>query len=225
MLAMWTDRAAAPLNIVHLGFGFGAVFANFLVKPYLNEPSDALASPSNGTSTLPWTTPVTPAASNIEVPYRITSLICLVIGVGHLLIFMRERRVQRQSLACQKDERNYEAVSTAVERNNEPVRISPYSPRACGNGSFVYGLLMSSLWVIYMFFLSGNDQTFGKFYFAYLKSPEFGISTSNATWGMILYWSSYSVRTLPRLFLVSACLRLLFDTGHSFRSFVRSSDV
>jgi hypothetical protein len=44
-----------------------------------------------------------------------------------------------------------------------------------------------------MFFLSGNDQTFGKFFFEYLKTPKFAISSQGATWGMIIYWLSYSV--------------------------------
>jgi len=44
-----------------------------------------------------------------------------------------------------------------------------------------------------MFCLGGNDQIFGKFFFAFLKIPEFEISTRGATWGMIIYWLSYSV--------------------------------
>ena len=72
-------------------------------------------------------------------------------------------------------------------------KISEYSPRSCGNGYFNYGFSMSIIWIFYMFFLSGNDQTFGKFFFAFLKTPEFALSTSGATWVMVLYWLSYSV--------------------------------
>ncbi len=57
----------------------------------------------------------------------------------------------------------------------------------------VYSLLMSIILIFYMFFLSGNDQTFGKFFFEYLKTPKFAISSQGATWGMIIYWLSYSV--------------------------------
>ena len=39
MLEMWSDNVGAPLNVVHLGFGIGAVFANLLVKPFLGEES------------------------------------------------------------------------------------------------------------------------------------------------------------------------------------------
>jgi len=82
------------------------------------------------------------------------------------------------------------------KKNKKKKKISQYSPKSCGNGSFNYGLSMSSIWIFYMFFLSGNDQTFGKFFFAFLKSPEFAISTTGATWGMITYWLSYSVGRL-----------------------------
>ena len=44
MLSMWGDHVAAPLNVVHLGYGFGAVFANLLVKPFLVEDKSNIFS-------------------------------------------------------------------------------------------------------------------------------------------------------------------------------------
>lgn len=71
---------------------------------------------------------------------------------------------------------------------------SPYSPRTCGHGYFHYGLVLSIIFICYTFFIGGNDQTFSKFFFAYLKFEQFNISTGAASWGIILYWLSYSVR-------------------------------
>jgi hypothetical protein len=70
---------------------------------------------------------------------------------------------------------------------------SPYSPRTCGRGVFQYGLTLSIIFICYIFFIGGNDQTFSKFYFTYLKYNKFNISTSAASSGIILYWLSYSV--------------------------------
>ncbi len=41
--------------------------------------------------------------------------------------------------------------------------------------------------------MGGNYQTFSKFFFSYLKFDKFNLSTEAASWGMTLYWLSYSV--------------------------------
>lgn len=64
---------------------------------------------------------------------------------------------------------------------------------ACGRGYFSYGLSLSMLFVTYMFFVVGTDQCFAKFYFSYLKFDRFGIPTDGASWGIILFWFSFSV--------------------------------
>ncbi len=37
LLTMWGANAAAPLNIVQLGYGLGAIFVNLLVRPFLGN--------------------------------------------------------------------------------------------------------------------------------------------------------------------------------------------
>ncbi|UJR34355.1 hypothetical protein I4U23_021759 [Adineta vaga] len=175
MLAMWADNVAAPLNVVHLGFGFGAVFTNFLVRPYLVEKSDSM----------------------IKIPYSIIGFICLLITIGHFIFAIREYQIKRKSL--QNRPVDYTTVSTKVDSNEnsneKKEKISEYSPRSCGNGYFNYGLSMSIIWILYMFFLSGNDQTFGKFFFTFVQKSNFSSGIS-ATWFMIVYWLSYSVGRL-----------------------------
>jgi len=183
---MWGDNVAAPLNVVHLGFGIGAVFANLLVRPFLGEDKR-----SNVESNIP-TTFIEKGVSNIQTPYSITAFLCLLICIGHLIFSIREFQIRRESLKNRSI--NYSTVSTSIENEKKDKKgLSQYSPSTCGNGYFTYGLLMSIIWIFYMFFLSGNDQTFGKFFFVFLKGSEFSISTKNATWGMVLYWLSYSV--------------------------------
>jgi hypothetical protein len=91
---------------------------------------------------------------------------------------------------------DYVAVSTMPSKNgshpNER-KYSHYSPATCGHGYFGYGLSLSIAFILYMFFVAGTDIAFSKFYFSYLKFDKFGISTNNASWGVILYWLSFSV--------------------------------
>jgi hypothetical protein len=67
------------------------------------------------------------------------------------------------------------------------------SPRTCTRGVSQYGLTLSIIFIIYTFFMGGNYQTFSKFFFSYLKFDKFNLSTEAASWGMTLYWLSYSV--------------------------------
>jgi len=57
----------------------------------------------------------------------------------------------------------------------------PYSPRTCGRGYFQYGLMVSVIFICSIFFIGGNDQTFSKFLFTFLKSDKFNISTDLAS--------------------------------------------
>lgn len=95
----------------------------------------------------------------------------------------------------------YTPVNTAVSSSNtdnhpEKKNAPQYSPTTCGRGYFGYGLSLSLFFVIYIFFLVGMDQCFAKFYFSYLKFDIFGISTNAASWGIILFWFSFSVRMI-----------------------------
>lgn len=186
MLRMWGDNVAAPLNVVHLGYGFGAVFANFLVKPFLGEDKKPIILSDNSTKL------IEKEISNIKIPYAITGFCCLLICIGHFIFLIYEQRKKRQI----KENRStdYSTVSTKGDNEKkEEKKYSEYSPKSCGNGYFTYGLIMSIIYIIFMFFVSGNDQTFGKFFFSFLTSSQFQISKQGATWGMILYWLSYSV--------------------------------
>jgi hypothetical protein len=179
---MWGDHVTTPLNVVHLGYGIGAVFANLFVQQFVVKEKQMNNTSISG-------------KSPIQIPYSITSFLCLLISIGHIIFSIREYRIRR--LALQNRKVDYSSVSERVVSERTEIkesRISEYSPRSCGNGYFNYGLSMSIVWIFYMFFLSGNDQTFSKFFFTYLQESEVPISAELATWAMIIYWLSYSVR-------------------------------
>jgi hypothetical protein len=79
---MWDNRAAVPLNLVILGYGFGAILANLLVRPFLNNNPHM-----NSTVSIPLN-------SDIRVPYFITAALSLVIGIGHFIFFLRGKNAK-----------------------------------------------------------------------------------------------------------------------------------
>ncbi len=92
---MWEGHAAAPLNIVHLGYGFGAIFANLLVRPFVNNEI------SHINSTLS-TSISTPLNMDIRVPYMVTAGLCFVTGIAHFIFFIRETNNKQDKPKQQK---------------------------------------------------------------------------------------------------------------------------
>ncbi|CAF1425116.1 unnamed protein product [Adineta ricciae] len=218
LLTIWGVHATAPLNTAHLGYGIGAVFVNLLVRPFLSREKPTFVVATNETldSTVPFD-----SKSNIVIPYVITGVLCIIIACGHTFFYIWELKNQREKLIVQS--MNYDVVSTDPERSSTTVKkqpSSPYSPRTCGRGYFQYGLILSAVFIAYFFFIGGNDQTFSKFFFTYLTSERFHISNSAASWGIIVYWLSYSIgRLLGAIFSVilsvNMCLNIAWFAGLS----------
>ncbi len=93
ILGMWGVNAAAPLNMVHLGYGFGAIFANFLVRPFLGSENLQLNNLTGSSSLM-----AVPLNSNIQIPYTISAILCFLVGIGHLLFFIRTEKSRREKI-------------------------------------------------------------------------------------------------------------------------------
>jgi fucose permease len=87
---MWNTRVAAPLNLVHFGYGFGAICANLLVRPFMTNKNSNI-HPNIFNSTLS-TSITTELYLDIRVPYLINGGLCILMGFGHLIFFLREQK-------------------------------------------------------------------------------------------------------------------------------------
>jgi len=92
---MWDNRAAVPLNLVHFGYAFGAILANLLVRPFLNNKNPHVNSTLS-------TSISAPLNSDIRVPYLITAALCSVIGIGHFIFLLREKNNKKVKIEEQK---------------------------------------------------------------------------------------------------------------------------
>ncbi|CAF1077410.1 unnamed protein product [Adineta steineri] len=111
LLKMWTVNAAAPLNLVHLGYGVGAIFSNLLVQPFITQKNSSLNVTNHvGTNA----THVNP---NIVIPYSITAVLCFFVAIGHMLFYilvLRNRRQKSQEQQFDKFNLSTEAASWAL---------------------------------------------------------------------------------------------------------------
>ncbi|CAF3559656.1 unnamed protein product [Rotaria socialis] len=186
ILSMWGDYASTPLNTVHLGFGIGAALANILMAQFLGKGKLDLSN-LNLNSTMQNLSSL--ASTNIKTPYSIAASLCLVVSIGHLIFTISKYHTRHQTLQVQQV--NYSVVNTTPvdDIQSSHPRQLPKQDSCC---HLNYSVFMSSLWIVHLIFIVAIDQVFAKFFFSYLKLPQFQISTKNASLGMILYWLSYS---------------------------------
>ncbi len=96
---MWNTRVAAPLNLVHFGYGFGAICANLLVRPFMsNKNSNIHPNISLQFNSTLSTSITTELYLDIRDPYLINGGLCILMGFGHLIFFLREQK-ERQDKA------------------------------------------------------------------------------------------------------------------------------
>ena len=89
---MWKTRSAAPLNMVHFGYGCGAIIGNFIVRPFMNKRNSYQNSTniSQVNSTLSKSNPML-IEWDIRYPYLITGALALLMVIGHLIFVIREQ--------------------------------------------------------------------------------------------------------------------------------------
>ncbi|CAF0728307.1 unnamed protein product [Adineta steineri] len=217
---IWGSRAGTPLSMTHFGYGCGAIFINLFVRPFLSNKNvhSNLNISKQFNSTLSRSVSI-PIDADIRIPYLTIGVLCFIICIGHFIFFIQEQKDKRNKTEIQQV--NYTPVTTIsskTETQYDKTKVSQYSPVICGHGYFGYGLSLSLVFIVYMFFLLGTEQTFAKFYFSYLKFDKFHISTDAASWATILFWISFSsgrlIGAIACIFIpVSICLSGLWCGG------------
>ena len=64
-----------------------------------------------------------------------------------------------------------------------------------------------------MFFVGGNEHTFGLFFFTYLKLDKLNLSNSAANWGNILFWIANIVCIRNRLRNTNNYVKYIYEQG------------
>lgn len=97
ILKMWKSRAAAPLNMIHLGYSSGAILANLLVRPFMSKTNTYRNTNITSQYNFTYSTSVSvPAYWDIRVPYLISAALCFIVSIGHLIFFIREQNKAEQ---------------------------------------------------------------------------------------------------------------------------------
>ena len=189
MMHLWGEDAASPMHSLHFGFGFGALLAPQIARPFLS-PDDT----SNDTDTYNWMPQVTDNGasgplidtqagdsedlSRIEIPYSIVGTYILVFAIVVLVLYFMGP-----------------PKGFPIRVNNTKFR-DMISPGSCTNGHKLYGTALLICLFFYFIQAVGGDRVYGKFLFSFAIESEVGLSKDEATVLQSTFWLSFTTGRL-----------------------------
>ncbi|XP_013401279.1 sodium-dependent glucose transporter 1 isoform X1 [Lingula anatina] len=146
VIAMWDDKAAAPLQAVHMGFGLGALGAPLIAGPFLSHctnntngtlhPHEGYLSPTAGYQR--YDSDVHCSRTHIQYTYGIIGGICLLTSVIFYVFYIHSRIVHLDLSPRSRDCREEKRVKDIV------------NPASCAQGNKVLGIQLLGLLFLFM---------------------------------------------------------------------------
>jgi hypothetical protein len=100
---MWGVNAAAPLNMVYLGFQIGVISRSILLDPFLTEKVSSINDSDNkGVDLISSSFHMMKYDLNIVTLYSIIAVLSALIAIGHIFFYIREQQSQKQNLLTQQ---------------------------------------------------------------------------------------------------------------------------
>ena len=201
IFAVWLERAASPMHIVHLGYGVGGFIAPLLANPFLADiPDDETWESTTFAST---TTPYGLTTnndteieenfvSNIQYAYTIIG----IITAGFAVIFcIYQVGVWRTS--CGKFDNNENDKKKDVEEQDNILMkkrsiLQMINPASCADGNFCFGFWILILLFARYFLLTGIDRVLGTFLRSY-AIDQLNFSKDNASYLNTVFYITYAV--------------------------------
>ena len=183
VMHMWGEKAAAPMHSLHFGFGFGAIIAPQVAKPFLKprnlNQSSSFSLTSDDEVVLGINTSFsTPEEQKSRTEYAfiaagIVTFCCSLLWLGIYIKGPPKQFPRRKG-------------STKFSKKM-------FSPATCARGDFLYGTLI--LAVLFFFFIqcTGGQRAYGRFLLTFLIESDLKFKTDAAANLNSLFWASFTV--------------------------------
>ena len=171
VMHMWGDKAASPMHSLHFGFGFGALLAPQIARPFLapeqqNSTNSSTESPESVAD-----------LSRIEIPY---SIVAVLIFLFSLVIFGFYIKGAPKGFPVRQSSKNL---------------IHMASPGSCTSGHVMFGVAMFAGLFVYFIQAVGGERAYGKFLFSF--AYESGqMDKDMASVLQSVFWLSFTVSRL-----------------------------
>ena len=171
VMDLWGDQAASPMHSLHFGFGFGALLAPQIARPFLGPeeetfPNASTESPANIED-----------LSRIEIPYTIAAILIFLFSLVILGFYIKG------------------APKGFPMRKNSKNILKMASPGSCTSGHVMFGVAMFVCLFIYFIQAVGGERAYGKFLFSF--AYETGLMDKDlASVLQSVFWLSFTTARL-----------------------------
>lgn len=124
ILSLWDGISNSPINLMHAGYGVGAILAVQIAKPFIKfDPMDKYRIEGKGNQNFSQQTKNEELHLqqhiDIRVPYWISSTVALVISALFLLMQLRELRCNKDLLKEYTDEKKINQELKNMPNNSD----------------------------------------------------------------------------------------------------------
>ena len=171
VMDLWLEKAATPMHSLHFGFGFGAMLAPQIARPFISSNADD----SLGASWENFTTIENPKDSEarIAIPYGIVGIFILAFS---LVVLAFQIKGQPKDFPVRQNNTSFKAM---------------VNPGSCTNGHVLYSIALFSCLFFYFIQAVGGERAYGKFLFSYATEDNY-MTTDEAANLQTLFWFSFT---------------------------------
>lgn len=185
VMHLWGEDASSPMNSLHFGFGFGALIAPQIARPFLSP--DALDDDDDPLTTLPHETTTTwgnmtaaPSEdeSRIEIPYIIAA--CGITLFAFVLLAFYFKGPPEGFKLHEPKTKFREMIS----------------PGSCADGHVCFGVQILCALFFYYIQAVGGERAYGKFLFSFAVDSDIKMKKSVASNLQTAFWASFTAGRL-----------------------------
>ncbi|KAL4233831.1 hypothetical protein ACF0H5_008507 [Mactra antiquata] len=183
VITMWPDKTASTLQLLHVGYGMGALLVPLIVNPFLaiidysqnkagNQDSDKL---------------VVIEGTSVQYAFVGIGLTSLLLSI----VFYRYHWERPSSQGYKPVVTDTSTVDTKNLTFGEMINPATYA-----NGQFKYGCYILLVLAVYFFFMVGGEEVYGNFVRSF-SVEVFAFTKTQASYLNMVFWLGL---TIGRLF-------------------------
>lgn len=215
-LSLWRGKSAAPLILMHMGYGIGSFIVPLYVYPFLAEtmesPLSITANVSvstndtlfrqmynnsydNHTDVTSEQSLIVIKESTIEYAYAIAAIWLASSSVAFVYYQIQEIRMKDKYVCAEKSVRMLSMPREPKSDTNKKTFLESINPGTCANGDFWYSVKIFALVFIFMGNIGGSERVLGSFLRSFAVD-QLNFSNIDSSLLNTSFWTSFSVGRL-----------------------------
>ncbi|XP_060571191.1 sodium-dependent glucose transporter 1-like isoform X1 [Ruditapes philippinarum] len=181
VIILWPQNTAVTLQLLHVGYGIGALLVPLVVNPFLavvQFPKQIIPNKNS-------------EDFNVIKETRV-HIVYIAIGIGTILLSLVFYRFHFDRYFC----KGYKRVKTSPETSSKKLTFKEMiNPATYSNGQFCYGVYILTVLFLYYFTLVGGMEMFGQFVRSF-SVTVFRFSKSEASYLNMTFWLGLTIGRL-----------------------------